>query len=299
MKRSTISKLLAPLLIWVTAFVNPLFAQNKTQTADKAEATLGLAYSKKSDLSKTAIATVKARNEKGKFAPVAGVHVNFYTGEGDNTKILKNAVTNEKGQATVVLPKDLQMNDSMAFSVSAKIQDDPKYQDAEEKIQYADADITIKLDPNDSTSTINIKVTSSTKDGKQIPIKDVAVKFYVQRLFGDMSPMEDNSVTTDANGEAVFNYPKFIPGDVTGAYTVVAKIEDNDKYGNVEKRAATNWGIKLNVDKDPFPRALWEPYAPIPLVITVSVLFGGVWALYFYLFYQMFKIKKVAKTAGN
>lgn len=295
MKIVNIIKYFLPVLVCVAFNTSLVLGQDKSTGTDKAEATIGLAYSKKSDQSKVAIATVKTRNEKGKFAPAAGVHVNFYSNFGEGGHILKNGVSDGKGQVSVLLPNDLSLNDSMAFSVSAKIENDPKYQDAEDKIQFAEADITIVLNPNDTTNTITAKVTSTLKDGRVVPLKDVAVKFYVQRLFGDLAPMEDNSVNTDANGEAVFNFPKYIPGDTAGAYNVVAKIEDNDRYGNIEKRSPTNWGVKLKTENDPFPRALWEPYAPIPLVITVSVLFGGVWMVYGYLFIQMFKIKKASK----
>jgi len=69
-------------------------------------------------------------------------------------------------------------------------------------------------------------------------------------------------------------------------------MENNELFGNVENKANASWGIVLEKEIDPFPRALWEPYAPIPLIITVSVLFGGVWCVYFFIFYQMWNIKK-------
>ena len=46
------------------------------------------------------------------------------------------------------------------------------------------------------------------------------------------------------------------------------------------------------MDKNPFPRALWEPYAPPSLILVISILFGGVWCAYFFTFYQLRKIKR-------
>ena len=271
------------------------FGITTVQAQGKSEATITLSYCKKADLSKTAVAVIKAKNANGKFVPAKNAHVNFYAAHGTEQQPIISANTGNTGQATVVIPKDLPLDDSLSFTIVAKIENDPLYEDASEQMHYKDANLILSVNPHDTTRNATVTVTKIGKDGKETPVKDVAVKFYVQRLFGIMPASDDNSVSTDEKGEATFAFPKNIPGDTAGVFSVVAKMEDNEQFGNVEKNAVTSWGTALSIDKDPFPRALWEPYAPLPLVITISTLFGGVWFTYFFIFFQLIKIKKENK----
>jgi hypothetical protein len=112
-----------------------------------------------------------------------------------------------------------------------------------------------------------------------------------------MPVAEDNAINTDEKGEATFTYPKNMPGDSRGVVTVAARMEDNKRFANVETRVPTYWGTILAVEKDPFPRAMWEPYAPLPLVLTISSIFGGVWFTYVIILLQLRKIKRDEELA--
>ena len=164
-------------------------------------------------------------------------------------KLLKSANTDNKGQAIIVLQKDLPLDDSLYFTIVAKIENDNLYEDAEEKMHYKDANLTLNLNPHDTARLVTAKVTEIGKDGKEIPVKGAEVKFYVQRLFGIMPAAEDNTISTDEKGEASFAFPKNIPGDTAGVITVAARMEDNEQFGNVENKAATSWGTVLAIEK--------------------------------------------------
>jgi hypothetical protein len=289
-----IKRLVLPLAI---LFSGLAIAQDPAKSSEKREATIQLAYYKKADMTRTAVATVKARDKEGKFASTKNARVSFYVTQDKNLQLLQKVVTNAKGQATILLQGNLPVDTGRFFTITAKIENDSLYEDAEEKVRYKDVNLTLTLNPKDTAQNASVLVTQTGKDGKEVPVKDVDVKFYVQRLFGNMPAADDYTVTTDENGTATFKYPKGIPGDTLGNLNVVARIEDNDKFGNIESKTNATWGAPLIVDKDPFPRALWEPYAPFPLVITISILFGGVWITYFIIFSQMVKIKKEGKKA--
>jgi hypothetical protein len=271
-------------------------AQDQSQSQGKSEATIELSYYKKADMSKTAVAVIKAKNNDGKFVPAKNARVNFYAMHDKEQQLLKSANTDNKGQAVIVLQKDLPLDTDLSFTIVAKIENDTLYEDAEEQMHYKDANLTLNLNPHDTARLVTAKVTEIGKDGKEIPVKGAELKFYVQRLFGIMPAAEDNTISTDEKGEASFAFPKNIPGDTAGVITVAARMEDNEQFGNTENKATASWGTVLAVDKDPFPRALWEPYAPLPLVITISTLFGVVWFIYFFIFFQLRKIKKEQLT---
>jgi len=267
-------------------------AQDQPLTQEKREATIGLSYYKSALQSKTVTALIKAKNEKGKFAPAKNVLVNFYEVLNQQSQLLQGVRTNTQGEAVLVLQNNLLLDADHGFTIVAKIENDNVYEDAEEEIHYTEVNLRLDLNPNDTARLASIHVTKLVTDGKEMPVSGVEVKIYVQRLFGNMSATEENIITTDENGAGSYVFPDNIPGDTKGAFTVVAKIEDDEQYGNVENKAVTHWGIRLALNEDPFPRSLWASYAPLPLIITLTVLFGGVWFAYFFIIFQLHKIKQ-------
>ncbi len=292
MKMNNILKRTALAITITVLFCGITTAQDQSQAQAKSEATIGLSYYKKADMTKTAVALVKVKNKEGKFVFAKNARVNFYVMHGKEQQLLKNTNTDNKGQAVIVLQKDLPLDEDLFFTIVAKIENDNLYENAEEQVHYKEANLTLKVNPNDTSRLAIAQVTEIGKDGKEIPVKGAELKFCVQRLFGTMPAGEENTISTDENGKASFNYPKNIPGDTAGVITVVARMEDNEKFGNVENKASASWGTTLAIIKDAFPRALWEPYAPMPLVLTISILFGGVWSTYAFIFFQLIKIKK-------
>lgn len=285
--------------ICLTLSIAGFFSINIT-AQNKSETSLELSYFKKGDRIKYSSAMVKVKNEEEKFVSAKNVRVNFYVIADKELQFIKSVNTDSKGRSIIFFEKDdLPLDDSLYFTIVAKIENDTQYEDAEERVYYKNATLTINLNQQDSINVANTRVTEIDKDGKEIPVKEAEIKIYVQRLFGMMQAAEENTITTDENGEAIFVFPENIPGDTTGRITVLARMEDNEQFGNVENEASAPWGITLIKEKDPFPRALWEPSAPIPLVITVSALFGGVWCVYLIIFYQMHKINKEGKAEIN
>lgn len=288
-----VSKLLSLMAALFCFFVSVSYAQDTTLVQGKSTATIQLSFHKNADLSKTAIAKVMAvKNDKHIIATNA--HLNFYIQNSAGPQLLKNACTDKKGMAIVDLPAELPLDAARHFTITAKIEKDSLYEDAEEHITNSEVTLTIQLQAADTAKLITAIVTETGVDGQK-PVKDVEVKFYVQRLFGLLPLAEENTATTGEDGQATFIFPRDIPGDIAGNIVVVTRIEDNDNYGNVESKATAQWGVPIAVDKNPFPRALWEPYAPPTLIIVICVLFGGVWSAYSFMFYQLRRIKRDAK----
>jgi hypothetical protein len=289
-KRTGLAVTLAGLFYSLGAATAPLEAQ------EKSEATIELSYYKKADLTKTAVAIVKVRKDN-KFVPAKNERVNFYALKDKEPQFINSANTNNKGQAEILLPNDLPLDEELFFTIVAKFENNSLYEKAEEQVRYQNANLAINMNPHDTARLVTAKVTEIGKDGKEVPVKGAELKFYIQRLFGFMPATEDNAITTDEKGEASFAFPKNIPGDSAGVVFVSARMEDNQRFGNVESNAPTFWGTKLATERDPFPRALWEPYAPLPLVLTISSIFGGVWFTYVIILLQLRKIKKDEELA--
>ncbi|MDP1726407.1 MAG: hypothetical protein Q8M15_06455 [Bacteroidota bacterium] len=292
MKSIIINRYFLKKLGFTIAVSSILFNISTAQITEKRTTTIQLSFYKKANISKTIVGTVKAKNEEGKFLPAINAKVNFYLVNNNAQTFLKAAYTNKAGKANIILPENLPLDTGHCFTIAAKIENDKVFEDAVEELRYKEANLELKLAPYDTSRIAKAVLKTIGKNGEVIPVQDVEIKFYVKRLFGFMPAAEDYTLATDENGEASFTYPKDIMGDTAGILTVVARIDDNELFGNMEYQAVTAWGTVLLKEKEPFPRALWEPYAPLPLIITIAVLFGGVWFTYLIIFYSLYKIKK-------
>jgi hypothetical protein len=154
------------------------------------------------------------------------------------------------------------------------------------------ARITISFAEEDSVKQVKAVITNADSSGKESPVKGVEIKFYVKKSFG-LLPLEGDNTTTDADGEASVEFPNDLPGDSLGNVTVIAKVEDNDVLGNIEEYKTVKWGKPVLFAKLS-QRALWASgkNAPVPLVIIVSGMVAGAWAVIMYILYQLIQIKK-------
>ncbi len=279
------------LLLTAILFANISFSQDSVSIEKRAIA-MQLAFYKKADVTKIIIATVKGKSISNKFLPLKSMKVNFYVQNKNDQILLNSALTDASGKATLDVPKIIPLDENLNFTIFSKIENDSIYQNAEEHVHFKDANLSLILLPKDSTQTVQATVTEIDKNGNIIPVKGKEIKFYVKRLFGIMPAGEDFTGTTDETGVAIFSYPKDIKGDETGSITLIGRIQEDEFYGNIESKAIAPWGMALAIDKNPFPRALWEPQAPFPLIITIAVLFGIVWSFYIYIVYQLRQITK-------
>jgi hypothetical protein len=162
---------------------------------------------------------------------------------------------------------------------------------AQDSSSAGSAKITISFSEKDSSRQVAAKLINA-----DTAVAGVDVHFYVKKSFG-LLPLEGDNVTTDENGEATVDFPTDLPGDVSGNVIVIARVEDDEKLGNVEAMKTVNWGIPVKAEQPKPTRALWSSgdNAPWPLTITVTGVVIIVWGIIFYIFYQLVKIKKAGK----
>src|ERR1035437_7469360 len=119
-----------------------------------------------------------------------------------------------------------------------------------------DKQATEKKDAVPATATMKLKF--SEKDSLKVckailiagekPLEGIEVRFYVKRFFS-LLPLIPNgkAVTTDENGEATVKFPKALPGDCNGTVVVIAKVEDDEKYGSLEAKDSVKWGTIISI----------------------------------------------------
>lgn len=171
---------------------------------------------------------------------------------------------------------------------------------AQESNDSIKANITISFSQNDSLRQVIAKLTARGAGATDTAIKGVDIHFYVKKSFG-LLPLEGDNLTTDENGEAMVDFPADLPGDATGNLVVVAKVEDDERLGNIEATKTVKWGIALKQEQATDQRALWASAnnAPWSLVIIVSGLVMIVWGMIVYIFIQLILIKKAGKYSNK
>ncbi|MEO8148912.1 MAG: hypothetical protein ABI723_14800 [Bacteroidia bacterium] len=163
---------------------------------------------------------------------------------------------------------------------------------AQDETNSVKANITLSFSKADSINEIKALVTHVDSSNKENPAKGIEVHFFIKKSFG-LLPIEGDNTTTDENGEASVEFPKDLPGDSIGNVTVIAKVEDNDELGELETMKSVKWGKPVIIETT-HPRALWASgnNAPVSLVVIISGMVAGVWAVIVYILYQLIQIKK-------
>ena len=244
--------------------------------------------------------TVAAKTKTdGKFHPVKGAAITIYLGKdssGKGLRLIGKVITNEKGRAQTLIPVALQKewNNPANHVFTAATDKTSEFDATSTDLTIARSRITI-----DTTDDKNvIAVFNEYKGNAWVPVKGVDIKLGIKRFAGDLQIGDDLTYTTDSTGKVKGEFKKTgMPGDESGHIILVAKVDDNDQYGNLRIEKSIPWGTKFTADKTFFHRALWASrfHSPVWLVVIAYSIIIGVWGTLIYLVFLLIKIRKLGK----
>jgi len=155
-----------------------------------------------------------------------------------------------------------------------------------EGVKTETAKMVLSFDP--TKNQVFAVVTDSLK-GIRKPLKDVSVKLFVKRTFGNLLVSQ---ASTDINGTAYFSIPSDIPGDTVGTLHLIAKADGSGKElaASIDQKIGVPVKSKLLLSQ----RAWWNvnKMAPIWLIFLYTSGVIGVLATVLYVLLQLRKIKK-------
>ncbi len=262
----------------------------KSQTIQKTR--VKLEYSKNHDKTQNLIAKITAKKKKN--YPLKGVLISFYN-INDTAKLLLNTIkTNSEGKAILTLSDKYQIykDSSGLMSFEVEFEGNDSCKSAKKGLSIKETDLKISFFQKDSLKFIEIQASKLNSINENIPLEKVEILFYVK---GTFSLLKIGKKETNSFGKAEIEFPIDIPGDTAGVLTIIAKIEENDNYGTVVARGEINWGrpIPPEVEKK---RGLGDTDAPLWMVYTLIILLSAVWFHYFYVVYQIVRIKLEEKN---
>lgn len=137
-----------------------------------------------------------------------------------------------------------------------------------------------------------VRATVTGPDGK--PVENASVLFCVRRTFGNLKLGEDKTLD---DGTAAVPFPTGLPVDGAGEFVLGAEVKSPSAYAGACAQINDPGGlVPPAAAEDPFPRALWAPHAPLPLLIVICSLLAGVWTTYAFVVTQVIAIRKGPKS---
>ena len=171
----------------------------------------------------------------GKFKQVSGIPVSFYISSETPANLLGKAITDDHGLAVIPIPvtaKD-EWNKSSSQTFLVVSDSTQLYNAVTTNIDLTKA--RIKLDTAEDKKIVATLI--EQKGSNWIPVKGVDIKIAVKRLGSDLNVNETPTFTTDSTGVATADFKLTnLPGDSAGNLVLVAKVEDNDLFGNIYNR---------------------------------------------------------------
>ncbi len=232
----------------------------------------------------------------GRFQNVAGISLKLFLDKDTVGKFIAKVVTNDAGEATAYIPSSLksQWGNALKHTFVATFDGNSKYEAAKGDVTVAKAKILIDAG-NDKTVTATVL---EMKDTSWVPVKGVDVVLAIKRMDADLTINDKPTFTTDSTGKASGDFKRdTIPGDAKGNITLVAKVLDNDQYGNLSIEKAVPWGAKFTMLNTFDKRTLFATRNKAPIwiqLIAYSIMFT-VWGILIYLVFNVFKIKKLGE----
>lgn len=242
----------------------------------------------KGDLGIDLKAAVKAKIN-GTLTKLYGLKIKFYLVTADGDSELGAAVTDRNGVAIYNFKSDSAKSDAEGkLNFKAVFAGNKSAESAEEVLAIKRAKLIVTPVKEDAVYTFQVKLVDMAT-GTETPVPETALGVFVKRTF---NPLKIGEGTTDENGEISVEIPHDLPGDAKGNITLMAKLEENETYGNMEATVVQPWGKPVSYEIRELPRALWSPHPPLWMLITFIVLMVVVWGHYLVIVYELFRLRR-------
>lgn len=282
--KSAINHILIISLI-ATITTGNVFAQKKKKKAARVQ----LEYFKNYNKTERLVATLIVKEKR--YVPLSDAVIQFYSINDSSRVLLDKIRTDKNGKAIFVIndnPKIFK-DPSGVLTFEVEYNGNATVKAAKRQISIKQGDLEISFFQKDSIKSIEVSATEIGTEDKIAPVEGINILFYIQ---GTFSLLNFGKEKTDENGIAHIEFPVTMPGDTAGVLTIVAKVEEDRKYGTIKSRGEINWGIPIQPVKEK-QRGLGDTDAPLWMVYTLIILLSAVWFHYLYVVFLIIKIKLV------
>ncbi len=237
-----------------------------------------------------------------KIEPLKNKVFQIYLDSIKTENLVGKVTTDKDGKAKSFLPPSLKAAwDANPLHSFIAVVAGKEYETAAE-LEITKVKIQIDTTSADGIRSITVQV-MKFENNEWVPANEVEMKVGIQRLGGILSAGEAEIYATDSSGKVTVELNKdSLPGDQKGNMILVAKVEDNDLFGNLLIHKTVPWGTALKPANDFFDqRTLWSTrfHTPYWLLFMAYSIVISVWATIFYLIIQIVRIKKLGTTSST
>ncbi|MCX6258382.1 MAG: hypothetical protein NTW49_10875 [Bacteroidia bacterium] len=280
-----ISAMVLAFLVW------PGFSasgQDKEKT-EKHSPILAFTYLKNPDGSKTLSATASFIINRQIF-PLSYCKLKFYCGEQE----LGILTSDKQGSAKLIIQPAVKLpKDEKGTLLFRNVYEGcDSVEKTESSISVRDLNLLLKFSEKDSIKSISLHAFELGEKGDTLPVNELPVNFMIKRMFTNLKIGDG---TTDPKGYCSMDFKGVFPGDSLGNIFLLARVDDNDDYGNVESGEIKKWGVPTNPVSPFVKRELWTEIAPIWMIVTLIIMLTGVWAHYLYVVFNISRIRREGK----
>jgi hypothetical protein len=286
-------------ILWI-AFLCGTATNVVAQDSSVAEPSVNLRYFVNNN--STQYLLVQSRSKIGKkFKPLPRQVVQLYLDSNNAAYLITKTYTDEDGLAKVIIPPSLkdQWNSSAQHQFIGVLEASSKEDERTTSLDITKAKMEIDTSTTDSVHTINVNV-KFFQNNDWVPAKEVEMKVGINRSGSILSAGDEETYTTDSSGTLSVELKKNnLPGDQQGNLVLNAKVEDNDKYGNLLVEKIVPWGVPVKYDNKFFDqRTLWSTRyrTPLWLLFMAYGIMIAVWGTLIYLVVQIIRIKKLGTS---
>jgi hypothetical protein len=279
------------LLILVHPLLSSLQAQTDSVTTITPRVALNYLCTSNDSVKLTAYISMRGATE---ILALENAVIVFSASDGTISREIGQAVSDQFGNAGLIVPlKGLPSGKEGAITYTAMFAGKGKYLQAEAAFSAKPAEIHLSFTSEDSLRILKVTASRKNEKGEPVPIGGETVSIYVPRM---LSLLKIGEIALEEDGTGTLEFPGHLVGDTVGNLEILAKIEENESFGNVQGKGMINWGIHKQYFQAEVPsRELWTPIAPLWMIITLIIMLIGVWAHYAYAVYELVMIKRLSK----
>ncbi len=265
--------------------LTPAFGQ-----VDKTKARVSVQYNKIMNQESFISIEAKYKGENG-IEPATQVEFRVYQRIAEDSLLhLGTIATNHSGIAKFPLANHQDSTTSLSgdFSFVVKIENDPKFSDAETEFTISDANLVARLKTVDSVN----QITATLTDASGQPVAGHSLRVQLQRMFGPLS-IGDETYETDENGTITVLVEEPMPG-INGVLTFEVVLNESDEYGTVKAIIDAPIGIPITDHSTFDKRTMWSPPSKTPyyLLIFPNLIILGVWVPILMFIINLFRISR-------
>ena len=274
------------------------FAQDSTKN-EKKELQLNVAYYQPQNNIPYVLVTAKTKVER-KFIGVKDLKINVYLNTAEDSNLIESFQSNITGEERIYIPLSFKKawDATSSFTFIAVATANKEFDETKSEVGVTKAKIEIDTSRTGETKNVTVSV-KELQNGDWVPAKGVELKIAVKRSIGNLPIGEEETYTTDSTGSVTAEFKRdSLLGDAKGNFILIARTEDNEKFGNLFVEKNVNWGVAPIMDVSFNQRSLWATRSktPIWLLALAGSIIAGVWGTIIYLVIQMIKIRKMGRA---